>query len=1242
MAGYDDTLIFGTASDNSGLEKGLTAAQVFASNVAANITAQIASAVTSAFAAIPQKITEIGTQFESSMSQVAATMGITQAAAEFDQLSEAAKEMGESTKFSASQAADALNYLALAGYDANKSCAALPTVLNLAAAGGIELAEASDMVTDSMSALGLSMDELEGFADKMAKTSQKSNTSVAQLGQSILSVGANAQILAGGTTELMAELGILADSGLKSAEAGTALARVIKNLSTPTSAAAAELEALGVKCYDSEGNFRNMQDIFADLQASMDGFTAEQVQASLSEIFDTAALSSAKVLLSQCGERFDELSGYIDNADGSAAQMAETMSDNLTGDITICQSALEGLANAAYEKFQGTMRTAVQAVTADVGTLTESMKNGELSDSMDVLAASLSNAASSAAELLADDVIPAVIKGFTLIVEHGNEIISVIAGIGTAMLILKNQDAIMSMISGFKAANTALAALQAETAAAAFQQTALASGMSLTEIAVGLFTGKLTLGTAASATFTAAQTALNAALAANPIGIVAAAIGAVVSVTGIVIGKINEANELTGEAAETTNKYAEALGNAREQGEKEIESSNKEIGVIKDKAERYEELRQKYDTLTKGEMAEFLSLCDEIQEVLPEGTSLINEQTGAYNDLSESIKTVCENMEKQAVLNAKYKEYEEAAAQNYDIDKQLERAEQWADTNGHTGAEKQSQLNAYCMAEFGLSYDDLKKTQANNQTVIDGYHQLYEDTYNDLDNSDKAIDYSTVGGTIASAEQEKGEAANARWEQNQKDLADERQETLDKLRSEWDKADHEYSIGTIKTDEELYARKAEIWAKYGDSSLQEHWQYEEDLVSLGNKISETEKANAEKAAQERADAEKAAEEERLRLEEEAAAEEERIRRDKWDHIAKLENLGLLAEEEAYEKRKEWIEEYCPVYSDEYYEYYKTVYDYEQDFSERQLADRKKALEEELNAVKSNIDSIVSEYKAAYSETQSNIAGYKSKLLSVAGNVFEVEETENADGTKTRKYKVNDIKAQIAKMKKYHEAMKEIRDKGASVSLLQEMRNLDPDDGLQMAQYMLSSGDFEEINALYKERDRVAQELAEDFYSPDVEALNRSTADKILDQYSELPDEFYLIGKNAAQELMLGLADGTGDLSELLEVNTSALSDASPLTADNIFGTAVTGGKALAEGIQNSTPNLSAEAEANQANAAAGTFTESILNSFTQKILDGIKNISIKNSFSADLMLDGKTVTGVVNETNQTLGRTADI
>ena len=191
---YDDVLTFGTEVDSSGFTSGLNAVdeqasiklsklETYAVNVAANITSSIINSVTSAISQIPQKMIEIGSQFESSMSQVAATMGISTASAEFEQLSAAAREAGETTKFTASQAGEALNYLALAGYNAEKACAALPTVLNLAAAGGMELGRASDMVTDSMSALGLSMGELESFSDKLARTAQRSNTDVSQLGE---------------------------------------------------------------------------------------------------------------------------------------------------------------------------------------------------------------------------------------------------------------------------------------------------------------------------------------------------------------------------------------------------------------------------------------------------------------------------------------------------------------------------------------------------------------------------------------------------------------------------------------------------------------------------------------------------------------------------------------------------------------------------------------------------------------------------------------------------------------------------------------------------------------------------------------------------------------------------------------------------------------------------------------------------------------------------------------------------
>ena len=184
-----------------------------------------------------------GMAFDSSMSQVAATMGYTvdelndstsEASQNFSQLREFAMEMGANTAFSASQAADALNYMALAGYDAETSMTMLPNVLNLAAAGGIELAAASDMVTDAQSALGLTLDETSELVDMMARTSSKSNTSVAQLGEAILTVGGTAKTLSGGTTELNMALGVLADNGIKGAEGGTALRNMILSLSAPT------------------------------------------------------------------------------------------------------------------------------------------------------------------------------------------------------------------------------------------------------------------------------------------------------------------------------------------------------------------------------------------------------------------------------------------------------------------------------------------------------------------------------------------------------------------------------------------------------------------------------------------------------------------------------------------------------------------------------------------------------------------------------------------------------------------------------------------------------------------------------------------------------------------------------------------------------------------------------------------------------------------------------------------------
>lgn len=291
--------------------------------------------------------------FESAMSQVQATMGITkdsmstvdgQSVNTMDTLNELAKKMGSETAFSAKECAEALNYLALAGYDTQQMCDTLPTVLNLAAAGDIDLASASDMVTDAMSALGMGVDEAGTMVDQMAKTASTTNTSVAQLGEGILTIGATAKSVKGGTAELNTALGILANNGIKGAEGGTHLRNIILSLQNPTDKAANAISSLGIQVYDSQGNMRALNDILGDLNTSMNGMTSAEKSNIIGTIFNKTDLSSVNALLANTGSTWRDLQQSITNSSGDARQMADTQLDNLQGQVTILKSALEGLA----------------------------------------------------------------------------------------------------------------------------------------------------------------------------------------------------------------------------------------------------------------------------------------------------------------------------------------------------------------------------------------------------------------------------------------------------------------------------------------------------------------------------------------------------------------------------------------------------------------------------------------------------------------------------------------------------------------------------------------------------------------------------------------------------------------------------------------------------------------------------------------------------------------------------------
>lgn len=401
---------------DSSLKGALGAAGSGIKNLSKTIATATAAA-TAAVGAVTAAAIDVGKEFEKSMSQVEATMLIDKTTSEgiaaYETLEEAARECGRTTAFSATEAAEGLNYLALAGYDADQAAAALPTVLKLAGAGAMDLAAASDMVTDSMSALNIeaTQDNLNNFADQLAVTASKSNTSVSQLGDAILTVGATASNLAGGTAELNTALGILADNGAKGAEGGTHLRNVILRLQSPTNKASAALGKYTNGVYDAQGNMRSLQDIMGELNKSMEGMTQAEKDAVMNDIFNKTDLASANALLANSGDRWNELSAAINDASGACQDMYDIQLDNLDGDIAKLQSGLSDLGISIYQDLNGPLREMTQLGTSMIEELSNAYEEGGMAGMVGAVGTCLSEVV----DVIADYAPEVVSMGVTLI-----------------------------------------------------------------------------------------------------------------------------------------------------------------------------------------------------------------------------------------------------------------------------------------------------------------------------------------------------------------------------------------------------------------------------------------------------------------------------------------------------------------------------------------------------------------------------------------------------------------------------------------------------------------------------------------------------------------------------------------------------------------------------------------------------------------------------------------------------------
>lgn len=280
--------------------------------------------------------------FDAAMSKVSAISGAT--GGDLQALRDKAKEMGEATKFSATESAEAFTYMAMAGWDTQQMLDGISGIMNLAAADGLDLATTSDIVTDALTAFGLKASDAGHFADVLAKASSSANTNVSMLGESFKYVAPVAGALGYTAEDTAVALGLMANAGIKGSQAGTALRASISRMIKPTDDAAAVMEQYGISLTNTDGSMKSFGEVMVNLRENFGSLTeAEQAQAAAT-LFGQEAMSGMLAIINASDEDFNKLTEEINNADGTAQQMADTMNDNLSGQLTLLKSQLEGVA----------------------------------------------------------------------------------------------------------------------------------------------------------------------------------------------------------------------------------------------------------------------------------------------------------------------------------------------------------------------------------------------------------------------------------------------------------------------------------------------------------------------------------------------------------------------------------------------------------------------------------------------------------------------------------------------------------------------------------------------------------------------------------------------------------------------------------------------------------------------------------------------------------------------------------
>ena len=538
-------------------------------NIITSLASKAAVAV-GAFVSIRQAVNfgkdvvNTGMQFEQGMANVSAISGAT--GAELTALSDKAKEMGATTKFSAIEAADAMGYMGMAGWNSSQMIDGIAGIMNLAAASGEELASVSDIVTDALTAFGLKASDSAQFADVLAVASSKSNTNVSLLGESFKNVAATAGAMGYSMQDTTTALGLMANAGIKGSDAGTSLRGVMTRLAKPTAEVKQAMTALGISAVNTDGSMKPLSTLIPELQTAFSSLTDSEKGQYATMIAGKNALSGFLSIVNSSPDDFYSLSDAINNSEGAAQSMADTMNDTVSGKLTLLKSQFEGVKIAIFDalgssQFKGVLQSmsdGLGALTPSISGVTVAIGNGlfyaiqgiynigmtvftavktavennqpaieRLHTAFDNVKNSIINAFSgngtALIQTLANVIIPTLCNSLSLVLNIASGVISVastlspvIAGIAGNVTAYKIAVTAANVVEGIRNGLIAFSAVMTGTQAAAFAPLTTATiaqiaATSALNVVTGVFGAIMTFVT-------------------SPIGLVVIAIGAVIAI----------------------------------------------------------------------------------------------------------------------------------------------------------------------------------------------------------------------------------------------------------------------------------------------------------------------------------------------------------------------------------------------------------------------------------------------------------------------------------------------------------------------------------------------------------------------------------------------------------------------------------------------------------------------------------------------------------------------------------------